>query len=203
MAQRETGLYTLLNNPRIYETVQQVMGQDRGRKAFAENHIRARPGDRVLDIGCGPAQVLAFLPDVDYVGWEPNPHYVAQARKTFGRRGSFNVGLFTRKEADGLAPFDIAIVSAVLHHLNDQQAHELFGLLRSVLKPDGRVVSIDNVYVAGQNPIAKLLISLDRGRNVRSADGYKGLASGSFKHVEGRILHKRFPPYTLFVMTAS
>ncbi len=204
MAQRNGGLYRLLQSPVVYETLQAVMGGDKGRQEFATIHVRARPGDRILDIGCGPGHLLSYLPDgVDYVGWEPNPHYVEHARRTFGGRGSFHVGLFTDEEARGLASFDIVIVSAVLHHLGDGEARSLFRLLRGVLEPGGRVVSIDGVFAPGQNPLAKLLISLDRGTHMRSAEGYKALARADFARVEGRVLHRRFPPYTHFVMTAA
>ena len=204
MAQRSGGLYRLLQSPAVYETLQAVMGGNKGRSEFAALHVRARPGDRVLDIGCGPGHLLGYLPDgVDYVGWEPNPRYVEHARRSFGRRGSLHLGLFTQEAARGLAPFDIVIVSAVLHHLGDGEARNLFGLLRGLLAPGGRVVSIDGVFAPGQNPLAKLLISLDRGRHMRSAEGYEALAAADFDRVEGRILHRRFPPYTHFVMTAA
>ncbi len=203
MTQRSGGLYRLLQSPIVYETLQAMMGGDKGRSEFATLHIRAKPGDRILDIGCGPGHLLSYLPDgVDYVGWEPNPQYVEHARQTFGNRGRFHIGLFTKKEARGLDLFDIVIVSAVLHHLGDDEARSLFRLLRSVLAPGGRVVSIDGVFVVTQNAIAKLMISLDRGKHVRSAEGYKALAKEDFDHVEGQIFHRRFPPYTHFVMTA-
>jgi SAM-dependent methyltransferase len=203
MVEVVNGFYALLKNPRIYELVQRAMGADEGRRNFAQRYVKAKPGDRVLDIGCGPADILAHLPSVEYFGWEPNAQYVDQARRTYGKRGDFRVGFFSEIDAAKLEPFDITILSAVLHHLDDEQAVKLFSILRSVVKPGGRVVSIDNVYVAKQNPIARLLISLDRGRNVRTADGYKSLAQVSFRTTEGHIFHKAFPPYSYFVMIAS
>lgn len=202
-SERERGIYAALRHPKLYETLQRWMGADRLRTEFARKFVRAQAGDRVLDIGCGPAHLRAYLPDVEYIGWEPNRAYVEQARKTYGDRGTFHVGLFGPAEAREVGPVDIAIVSAVLHHMDDTQARELFGLLRAVVKPGGRVITLDNVFVKRQNPIARFIIGLDRGRHVRSPGAYKALAQGVFDHVEGTVVPQSFPPYTYFYMTAQ
>jgi SAM-dependent methyltransferase len=202
--ERKRGLYAALRHPALYETIQRLAGPaDKRRRDFAQQFVRAKPGDRVLDIGCGPAHLCAHLPDVEYIGWEPNAAYVAKAREAYGDRGAFHVGMFGPEEARTLAPVDIAIVSAVLHHMDDAQATELFGLLRQVLKPGGRVITLDNVFIERQNPIARFIISLDRGRHVRSPAGYEALARGTFAQVDGTVVAYAFPPYTYFFMTAQ
>ena len=204
MSERTGGLYGLLKSPRLYEAVQACMGAVDLRREFASRCIQAKAGDRVIDIGCGPGEILRFLPSqVDYQGCEPNPRYVEQALRNFGVRGSFHVGYFTKTHADEIRDVDSAGGSAVLHHLDDTAAVTLFKLLRSVLRPGGRVVSLDNVYVPDQNRIAKLLIGLDRGNNVRTPDQYNALPKQSFDNVFGHIVHKKFPPYTYYFMQAS
>lgn len=202
MAQRSKFLYSFLEQPIVYLTVQRLFKADQARHRFLQ-HVAARDGDRILDIGCGPATILRELPKVEYIGFEPNAAYVDNARQMFGARGSFHAGFFDKAAADKLPPIDIALVKAVLHHMSDTEVRSLFDLLARVIKPSGRVVTIDPVFVTGQNPIARLLISSDRGRDVRTADRYTELARGSFANVAGEVLHQSFPPYTRWIMTAN
>ncbi|WP_043358773.1 class I SAM-dependent methyltransferase [Belnapia sp. F-4-1] len=201
MAERG-GIFNILRHPQIYEGVQYLFGAERGRTWFARQHLRAQRGERVLDIGFGTAELLRHLPGVTYIGYEPNADYVTAARATYGQLGSFNQGFFGEAEAATLEPVDLAIVSAVLHHISDAEADRLFMLMRRVVKPGGRVVTLDCAFVEGQNPIARLLVGMDRGRHVRTPAGYQALAARHFAEVTGEVRHKRLPPYTLWAMTA-
>lgn len=203
MAEIRSGLRGILADPRWYEAVQSLMGSKRARQAFADRYVRPRPGDRILDIGCGPGELLRYLPDVAYFGFDPNPDYIARATQTFGSRGQFHAKEFGEDDVASLRSVDIAVISAVLHHLEDAEARNLLTLVRRVLRPGGRLVTIDNVFIPHQNPIARLLISWDRGRNVRSPEGYRALAAGVFGTIDAEIAHKSFPPYTYFIMTMS
>lgn len=99
--------------------------------------------------------------------------------------------------------FDIVIVGGVLHPMTYEDARTLFSTAARVLKPGGRVVSLDNIYVDNQNPIARFIISRDRGQNVRTPEGYRALATNVFDHVIGDVVKQSFPPYTFWIMTAS
>jgi SAM-dependent methyltransferase len=202
MAEINTGIRAILQNPWVYEFFQFALGASIVRRRFVDRHVRPRKGDRILDIGCGPAELLRFMPGVEYVGFDPSPDYIARAKQRFAGQGEFFAKYFDQKDADALAPFDIIIVSAVLHHMDDEDARKLFEMLRPILKPGGRVVTLDPVFIPQQNPIARKLIAMDRGQNVRSQEGYVGLAKDTFQHVEGVLAHRVFPPYTHWIMSA-
>jgi SAM-dependent methyltransferase len=203
VAERTNPFHNLLRVPAFYEGVQRWFRVDSIQNTFLAT-VAAKAGDRILDVGSGLSTVLAQLPEgVAYTGFEPNPAYVAEAKTTYGERGSFNVGYFDAAAASAIQPVDVVLIQAVLHHMSDDEAGALFALLARVVKPGGRVVTLDNVFIPRQNPVARLLISLDRGRNVRSPEGYVALVRPHFGAVEGAVHHTAFPPYTYWIMTAA
>lgn len=70
MAQIKTGIRRVLSHPTVYDAFQIFMEGNGSRTSFVRDSFRVRPGDHVLDIGCGAAEIRAFLPDVKYWGFD-------------------------------------------------------------------------------------------------------------------------------------
>src|SRR5438132_671516 len=58
-------------------------------EVYIRDYVRPERGERVLDIGCGPGEIMVFLPSVDYLGIDINPRYVEAATERFGACGQF------------------------------------------------------------------------------------------------------------------
>lgn len=63
-----------------------------GHSNLCQRFSQAQAGEKILYVGCGPAQVLSCWPEVDYVGIDLNEKHIAYAREHFGPRGRFIVG---------------------------------------------------------------------------------------------------------------
>jgi SAM-dependent methyltransferase len=107
---------------------------------------RIRPGERVLDVGCGIGSVaydIAERSGAEVVGVDVSPWNLAVAKKRFAQpRVTYVLAdVLTYEPA---APFDVALLSNVLEHLgprNDllRALHERMGATRLLL----RVPSLD------------------------------------------------------------
>lgn len=188
MAEITSGLRAILNHPLIYRGMQWLVGAERLRRHIAAL-IEPRPGLKVLDIGCGPADLLAHLPGVDYVGLDSSADYIQAAVSRFATRGRFFQEQFRSDTDLSLGAFDRIVAVGLLHHLDDQAARRLFQLARDRLRPGGRVITVDCCWADGQHPLARWLISRDRGQNVRNLEGYRNLALPHFSRVESQCRH--------------
>jgi SAM-dependent methyltransferase len=184
MPQTTTGLHSVLSAGVIYDLFQRMVGADALRATIAKDYLRVGARCRILDIGCGTAEVLRFLPDdVQYVGFDASPDYIERARGRFGRRGSFFAKLVTDADLGTLGPFVLVLVMGVLHHLSDSETDHVFALGARALADGGRMFTYDPCLTPGQSRIARAVIQRDRGRNVRSLEEYRSLAARHFRDV--------------------
>ena len=201
MAQRISGAYRLITIPSIYKGLMSALGADRSVRQYVDEILQPKPGMKVLDVGCGPANILAHLPMVDYTGIDLNEKHIAYARQLYGERGRFIVGSAAADLKQEERSFDLINVSGLLHHLADSEAAALFGSLKNLLKDNGRIVTLDNVWLPGQRYAVKLINKLDSGVNIRTPEGYLGLLDGLDFDVQTRIFHDRLRiPYDHVVM---
>jgi len=177
---------SLLAFPAAYAFFDRLIGGRSARRRFVEEHVRASAGDRVLDIGCGPASILKFLPAVEYVGFDRSSAYVTAARKRHATRGRFFCGVVSQIDLEE-HDFDIAIALGVVHHLDDGEALQLFRLGATALRPGGRLVTLDGCLADGQPAIARYMLGRDRGRYVRDQSGYEHLAGQVFRDVRSSV----------------
>ena len=198
MAQVTSGLRSILSTPFFYDLFQSGIGAGRARRVLSTEFLRTSPNDVVVDVGCGTAEIIPHLaPGIRYHGYDLSTIYIQQAKARFGDRGTFTCADITAMPADEVPPCDVALSFGVLHHLDDEGARSLLNNLYERLAPHGRLVTIDPAFENGQSRIASALISKDRGRNVRTSQGYTALMPDRFREVETTVRHDLLRiPYT-------
>ncbi len=200
------GLHRVLNRAGVYGALQRLLLRSGSRERYVREFVRPFPGCRILDIGCGPADILEYLPVSigEYAGFDMNPGYIEAARARWGGRGAFRCEKVEAATVGERGAYDIVLANGIVHHLDDAEARRLFEVARLALRPGGRLVTYDNVYVEGQHWFARWLIGRDRGKAVRRREAYEALARACFPRVEAAVLHDTLRvPYTILIMTCA
>lgn len=202
MAQITTGARAVFSAPWVYDLAQNLVGAERSRARLVRDHLRLPERARVLDIGCGTAAMLHHLPSgVDYVGVDLSEAYIAAARHDFGDRGRFHCGDIAGMTPGAFGSFDVVVANGLLHHLDDEPARTMLRVARAALRSSGHLVTIDPCFDPAQSRLARFVISHDRGRNVRTLDGYAALAREVFAQVQARLREDMLRiPYTHAVL---
>ena len=189
----------ILRSPIIYMAFQRLVGGIYARDACLRI-IDLQPGERVLDIGCGPAYYLKKMPSLEYVGFDTDRRYIEYARSRFSSYGKFFCKEFSEEQSQVLGRFDCVMLMGLLHHLDDTACSRLLALVGSVLKPSGRVVALDTIVHHGQDPFSRYLAIHDRGQYVRKPTEFVRLAELSFESVTGNLLKAWWVPSIYWCM---
>src|SRR5690349_21693343 len=95
-----------LQLPLMYRLHSRAAASNSKKQKFVDRFLGLRDGDRVLDIGCGPAPLLKCMQSVGYVGFDLSREYIEEDRAIYGARGEFHHRAITTDVAKDFGPFD-------------------------------------------------------------------------------------------------
>jgi len=196
----------VLSHPAVYRTFKRIVLPDGVLQRLADDHFVAPDGGCVLDLGCGYGDFAPFFADrCSYLGIDHNASYIGVAeRMNAGSPARFIVADVADSVVREHGPFDLVMMSGVLHHLASDDVRNLASLIQPLLSPTGQFVAMEPVFDPDQGLTARLTIAADRGRFARDEEGYRNLLSGSFSIVDSEVVTGMLRiPYTHVVLTAT
>lgn len=133
---------------RLYDPVTSVLGV-RSTHAPLVQHADVRPGSRVLEIGCGTANVALAAkrrqPTAEVHGLDPDPVMLARARRKAARQ-ALALELcrgFSEHLPYPDAAFDRVISAYMFHHLGPEARRDTLREVVRVLRPGGSLHLLD------------------------------------------------------------
>jgi len=151
------------------------MGINRPNSRMVIELAKVKPGDKVLDVGCGTgsltltAKSSAGASGAVY-GIDAAPEMIEVARKKAKQAGSdvvFEVGLVEKIPFPD-ATFDVVVSRLVIHHLPDDLKRKAFAEVFRVLKPGGHLLVAD--FRPPTNPVLSHITSAFVGQHMMQTD---------------------------------
>ncbi len=142
----------VLHWARAYDLLVWVLtrGKERQFRQQLLDLARLRPGESVLDVGCGTGTLAIAAkalvgPSGQVCGVDPSPEMVRRARRKAAKAGaevSFeNAGVEALPFPDGT--FDAVLGTLMLHHVSEDARDRGLTEIARVLRPGGRFLAVD------------------------------------------------------------
>jgi demethylmenaquinone methyltransferase/2-methoxy-6-polyprenyl-1,4-benzoquinol methylase/phosphoethanolamine N-methyltransferase len=183
----------------FYDTVTGLLllGKERAIREMTVELAPVKPGDKVLDVGCGTGSLTLVAKahagaSGEVHGIDAAPEMIDVARRKATRAGvdtDFRVGLIEDLPFPD-AQFDIVLSSLMIHHLPENLKRKGFAEMNRVLKPGGRILVVD--FEPPSQPLLRVLTTVLVGHGMMQTNirdypammqeaGFTDIESGSTK----------------------
>ena len=161
------------------------LGGSKVRRILIQDYIRPDKSKRILDLCCGPCDILPHLEYLEYVGVDFSEEYIRHCKKEFSTRENTtfivkDVNAFLN-ETDSSAKFDIVLLIGGMHHIDDASLLTLLHNIKKVLTPTGRLVTLDGCFEPQLSWITRKILASDRGQFVRTKEAWVKIFTSVFK----------------------
>ena len=168
-----------------------TFGQARRLRNLTIDHALLKPGESVLDVGCGTGGVT--IPAKQRVGAngraagiDPSPEMIAVSQKKAQHKGleiDFRIGVIEALPYPD-ASFDVVTSSLMMHHLPEHLQVKGLAEIYRVLKPDGRLLIADiSSSKASSHQHLLNALAMHRGLKVGVEDLQETLKATGFEEV--------------------
>lgn len=183
---------TLIRWAPYYDFVTNIMtlGHARLLRRLTVDNALIKPGDSVLDVGCGTGEVTLLTKtrakDGNVYGIDPAPEMITVARKKAARKKieiDFRVGVIESLPFPD-ASMDVVTSSLMMHHLPDDLKVRGLAEVYRVLKPGGRLLIADFMRPTG-SLLNHIFIAFTRHQGLNSGieDMQKLLNAAGFSQI--------------------
>lgn len=176
----------ILEIPFVYDTFQFIMGGKKRQQIFKKEYIGDVSGISVLELGCGTSDILEYFEECDYTGVDLEEDYIKSAQKRYSDKpwAKFICADVNDYSNTCNKKYDLILMTAVIHHISDEQVECCFESVKKMLKDNGRFISFDSVYRQGMSRFESFLNDMDRGQYIRKEEEYVNLNKKHWKNVD-------------------
>ncbi len=153
-------------------------------KRMILKHLHVKPGESVLDFGCGTGYYSRLFEPSSYTGFDIDQKRIKWARKHHPKHRFYTMD--GRKLPFKPRTFDHIAIVGVFHHIDDDGFEAAMENVMKLVKKRGDVVILEPTLSETSTNMNWWMKFFDRGKYIRYREQYEKRFYKYFKEVEAR-----------------
>ena len=174
----------VLDSHFLYNLFKIIIGGKRSRSILIQEYIKPDKNKNILDLCCGPSDILPFLEFSEYTGVDFSRKYINYCNKKYYKiRNASFILKDVNKFLESPIPqkkYDIILFLGGMHHIDDKNLSKTLQNIKKCLTSDGRLITFDGCFEPHLSQITKTILANDRGQFVRTKKAWVEIFTSVF-----------------------